>query len=245
MGRRHDRQSLLRRFPSRRLHLRHGRRQCPQAEPDHQHRHAHQAGHEAGRHDHRRFLSDRPVLPDQLTPSRFVMQTLCMTTQRRKEDTDAKGYCHLPFLRRCGPCAFALRFLSVDAIAILGVGCRGTSIKTYPISGKVEVKDGDVAMLTGSSVQLVQEGDETIRPYGDINASGNFTVKVLYKGDILQGAPAGKYKARIMLGDESNEGVPSRKGKGNVIHPRFLEFDKSGLSIAVPSSDYTVSLSKK
>jgi len=168
-----------------------------------------------------------------------------MTTQRHKEDNDAKEYFHVPFLRLCRPCAFALKFLTVGAIAILGVGCGGPSIKTYPVSGKVEVKDGDFAMLTGSSIQLVQEGDETIRPYGDINASGNFTVKTLYKGDIVQGAPAGKYKARIMLGDESNEGVPSRKGKGNVIHPRFLEFDKSGLSIAVPSSDYTVSLSKK
>jgi len=127
----------------------------------------------------------------------------------------------------------------------LSAGCSGPGIKTHPVSGKVEVKDGDVAMLAGSTVQLVQEADETIRPYGNIDASGNFTVKTPFKGEILQGAPAGKYKARLMLGDESDEGVPSRKGKGNVIHPRVLEFDKSGLSITVPSADYTVSLSRK
>jgi hypothetical protein len=125
------------------------------------------------------------------------------------------------------------------------IGCSGPAIKTYPLRGKVEVKDGDVAMLAGSSVQFVQEGDETIRPYGDISSSGDFTVKTLYKGEILEGLPAGKYKVRIALGDESNEGVPSRKGKGNVIHPRFLEFDKSGLSMTAPANDYTVSLSRK
>jgi len=124
-------------------------------------------------------------------------------------------------------------------------GCSSQGIKTYPVSGKVEVKDGDVAMLTGSTIQLVQEADDTIRPYGNLDASGNFTVKTLHKGEIAQGAPQGKYKARIMLGDESDEGVPSRKGKGNVIHPRFLEFNTSGLYLTVPSSDYTLSLSRK
>ncbi len=139
-----------------------------------------------------------------------------------------------------------LESAAIAALSLLLLfGCSGPAIKTHAVSGKVEVKDGDVAMLTGSTVQLVQEGDETIRPYGNIDASGNFTVKTVYKGEILQGAPAGKYKERLMLGDESDEGVPSRKGKGNVIHPRFLEFDKSGLSITVPSADYTVSLSRK
>jgi hypothetical protein len=128
-------------------------------------------------------------------------------------------------------------------VSLLFAGCSGQAGKTHPVSGKVEVKDGDVAMLTGSSVQLVQDADESIRPYGNIDASGNFTVKTLYQGNIVQGAPEGKYKARIMLADESDEGVPKRKG--NPIHPRYLDFQASGLSFTVPSSDYTVSLSRK
>jgi len=151
----------------------------------------------------------------------------------------------LAFLRLRGLCAFALRALLLTSVAILGIGCGKAGIKTHPVGGKVEVKDGNVAMLAGSTVQLVQDADETIRPYGNIDASGNFTVKTTYKGEVLQGAPEGKYKARIMLGDESDEGVPSRKGKGNVIHPRFLEFNTSGLSITVPSGDYTITLAKK
>jgi hypothetical protein len=52
-----------------------------------------------------------------------------------------------------------------------------------------------------------------------------------------------KYKARIVLADQSDEGVPKRKG--NPIHPRFLNFATSGLTFTVPSGDLTVSLSKK
>ena len=60
---------------------------------------------------------------------------------------------------------------------------------------------------------------------------------------MLLGAPAGKYKARIILGDESDEGVPKRKG--DPFHKRFLDFEKSKLSFTVPSGDYTVTVSKK
>jgi len=144
-------------------------------------------------------------------------------------------FCDLP--------ASVLKAILLMFAVVPGVGCKGAAIKTHPVSGKVEVKDGDVAMLTQSSIQFVQEGDETIRPYGNIDASGNFTVKTLYKGDIVQGAPAGNYKARIMLADESDEGVPKRKG--NPIHPRYLNFATSGLSVIVPSGDVKFSLSKK
>src|SRR5436190_24078519 len=82
-------------------------------------------------------------------------------------------------------------------------GCSGEKIKTHPVAGKVEIKDGDVAILTGSSVEFKHESDESFRPYGNIDSSGNFTAKTLYQGKMLLGAPAGKYKARIILGDES------------------------------------------
>ena len=123
------------------------------------------------------------------------------------------------------------------------VGCSAPSVKTHPVTGKVEIKDGDVAILTGSGVEFMHESDEFLRPSGNIDSSGNFTVKTLHQGEILVGAPEGKYKARIILGDESDEGVPKRKG--NVIHPRYLEFATSKLSFTVPGGDYTVTLSKK
>src|SRR5438105_5411280 len=124
-------------------------------------------------------------------------------------------------------------------------GCSSQTVKTYPVIGKVEIKDGDVAILTGSAVEFKHESDEFLRPSGNIDSSGNFTVKTLYQGQILPGAPEGKYKARIILGDESDEGVPKRKGKADVVHKRFLDFETSGLSFTVPAGDFKVAVSKK
>ena len=123
------------------------------------------------------------------------------------------------------------------------VGCSGPGVKTHPVNGKVEIKDGDASLLAGSGVELMHETDETLRPSGSIDASGNFLVKTVYKGEILEGAPEGKYKARIVLADPSDDGVPKRPR--NLLHPRYLDFEKSGLSLDVPGSEYKVSLSKK
>ena len=126
---------------------------------------------------------------------------------------------------------------------LLLVGCSSQSIKTHPVSGKVEIKDGDVAILTGSSVEFKHESDESFRPYGNIDSSGKFAVKTLYKGETLTGAPEGNYKARIILADQLDDGVPKRKG--DPIHRRYYEFDSAKLSVKVPSSDYNISVSKK
>jgi hypothetical protein len=128
------------------------------------------------------------------------------------------------------------------ALAVLA-GCTGNRIKTHPVRGKVELKDGDVAILTGSGVELMHEKDEFLRPSGKVAPDGSFTVMTLHQGQILPGAPEGQYKARIILGDESDEGVPKRKG--NPVHPRYLDFATSGLLFTVPSGDFTVPVSKK
>jgi len=122
-------------------------------------------------------------------------------------------------------------------------GCGSKGPKTHPVVGKVQIKDGDVAILTGSAVELKHESDEYLRPMGNIDSTGKFTVKTLIKGEILSGAPEGKYQARIILGDPSDEGVPKRKG--DPIHRRFFDFQTSGLAVTIPSSDYTISVSKK
>lgn len=136
-------------------------------------------------------------------------------------------------------CALAACLLTCLWLA----GCSDGGVKTHPVQGKVGLKDGDVALLTGSHVELRHETDETLRPSGKITAGGNFAVETLHQGQLLNGAPEGKYKARIILGDESDEGVPKRPA--NLLHKRFLDFDTSGISLAVPASNYTVQLSRK
>jgi hypothetical protein len=122
-------------------------------------------------------------------------------------------------------------------------GCSGQKIKTIPVAGTVEIKDGDVSLLTRSSIELKSDADESLRAIGNIDSAGKFEVKTRYQGELVPGAPEGKYKARIVLADPSDEGVPKRKG--NPIHQRFLEFETSGLVVTVPSGGYTVSLSRK
>jgi len=123
-------------------------------------------------------------------------------------------------------------------------GCGGGSpIKTRPVVGKVELKDGDIAILTSSSVELKSDADENLRPYGNIDATGKFVLKTLYQGQIVDGAPEGTYKVRIILADQSDEGVPKRKG--DPFHKKYLEFATSGLSLTVPSGDYAVTVAKK
>ncbi len=143
------------------------------------------------------------------------------------------------------PIGIAVRAWALWSIVglIVLTGCSGGGPKTHAVSGKVEIKDGDATILTGSNVEMMLETDETMRASGKIDSAGAYKVQTQHEGKILAGAPEGKYKVRIVLGDESDEGVPKRKG--NPIHPRFLDFATSGLSFTVPSGDYTVSLSKK
>jgi hypothetical protein len=122
-------------------------------------------------------------------------------------------------------------------------GCSDAKVKTHPVNGKIQLADGDVAVLEKSSVELMPDADSTMRPSGVIQRDGSFQIKTFHDGEFLVGAPEGGYKARIILADESDEGVPQRKG--DPIHRRFLDFQTSGLSITVPSSDVTLALSKK
>ncbi|HEY2413706.1 MAG TPA: hypothetical protein VGI40_15760 [Pirellulaceae bacterium] len=126
---------------------------------------------------------------------------------------------------------------------LLALGCSSSGIKTHTVAGKVEIKDGDAAILTGSTVELKHESDEAIRPYGNIDSNGKFALKTMVKGKLLSGAPTGKYQARIILADPSDEGVPKRNG--DPINKKYYDFATSGLTMAIPGGDYNVSLSKK
>jgi hypothetical protein len=127
--------------------------------------------------------------------------------------------------------------------AVMLCGCSSAGLKTYPVKGKVQIKDGDVALLTGGHIELKHDSDETLRPSGKITPDGDFAMETLHQGRVLPGAPEGSYKARIVLGDESDPGVPKRKR--DPVHRKFLDFETSGLSLKVPSGDYNVSLSQK
>lgn len=134
--------------------------------------------------------------------------------------------------------------MSLVGCFLILAGCSSAKIKTHPVQGKVTIQDGDVAILTGSHVELLApDGAAEKRASGVIAADGTFVLKTLYEGEVVAGAPEGEYKARIILGDPSDENVPKRSG--NPVHQRYLQFETSGLAMKVPSGEYSLSLSKK
>jgi hypothetical protein len=123
---------------------------------------------------------------------------------------------------------------TVGVLTLLGLtGCGGEELKTYPVSGKVVLADGDVQQLAGSYVEFMLESDPLMRASGTIGPDGRFEVETLYKGKVLKGAAEGKYQARIILSDDDG-GTPKRRSQ--LVHNRFLDFKTSGLSLTVPTS---------
>jgi len=133
---------------------------------------------------------------------------------------------------------------AITAMVLVGLaGCSRPAIKTHPIRGTLVLAGGDVKLLTGSFVEFMLESDPLVRASGKITPEGRFVMETIHKDQVLPGAIEGNYKARIVLADEDDEGVP--KGRGIPVHKRFLDFATSGLSFAVPAKgDITISVSK-
>jgi hypothetical protein len=130
------------------------------------------------------------------------------------------------------------------ATALALSGCSGSKLGTHAVAGQVTMQDGDVAALAASHVEFMQLADPLIRASGKISPDGRFVMETLHEGVVHKGVPEGKYKARIVLADEGDEGVPKRGGRSPV-HRRFLDFDASKLEFQVPGGDYTVKLTAK
>ena len=77
------------------------------------------------------------------------------------------------------------------SLALGCAGCSASKIKTHPVAGKVELSGGDVALLKGSSIELMQDADPTIRASGPLDNAGRFQVKTFHSGEFVSGAPAG------------------------------------------------------
>ncbi len=109
------------------------------------------------------------------------------------------------------------------------VGC-GPSLKTHSVKGQVVLKNGNIELLRESHVEFESETDSNVRGSGLIAADGRFRVEMLHKGTVLQGLPAGNYRARLVLSDET----PAVKHAN--IARRYLDFRTSSLAVIVPSS---------
>lgn len=115
------------------------------------------------------------------------------------------------------------------AAAVL-VGCS-SSEGLRPVTGTV-TGPGDVSVLAGSAVEIALETDPTVRASGTIEPDGRFTLDTLKGGQVQRGAPAGTYKARIVLGDDD---PALQKKAAKAVPAKYLKFETSGLTVRVPA----------
>jgi hypothetical protein len=123
-------------------------------------------------------------------------------------------------------------------IAALGIvvftGCGGSGVKTHPVAGKIEIPSGDIKPFTGHTVEVVLDSNPAVRAAGQIQEDGTFALETLQGGSVLKGAVEGTYKARIVLADDD---ISQRNLAAKAIPARYLQFEKSGLSLQVPTTE--------
>jgi hypothetical protein len=123
--------------------------------------------------------------------------------------------------------------LCAGAVALLGAGCSGeTGPKVYPVHGKVIFKGkGNMRQLLGGKVRLQSLADPSIAAVGEVEDDGVFSLGSFINEKALPGVPAGEYKARLELRVEDADTAPRSS-----IPAKYLDFNKSGLSLTVPTT---------
>jgi hypothetical protein len=123
--------------------------------------------------------------------------------------------------------------LLAGAVLVEAVGCGSSTLQTFPVSGKVVYKGkGNVSQLTGGKVRFRSVSDPNVTGVGEIEDGGAFTLGTYFQEKGLPGVPAGEYKARVEPPEDDDEGKPLR----GLLHPKYQDFDKSGLTFTVPVS---------
>lgn len=134
--------------------------------------------------------------------------------------------------------AFNFAELAFVLVAATGIvvfaGCGGSSVKTHPVAGKIEIPSGDIKPLAGHTVEVALDSNPAVRAAGQIQDDGSFQLETLQGGSILKGAVEGTYKARIVLADDD---IGQRNLAAKAIPSRYLQFEKSGLSLQVPATE--------
>jgi hypothetical protein len=148
------------------------------------------------------------------------------------------------------------RSLALMALCGVVVGCGGPNLE--PVTGRVQLTDGDVSALADSNVEFVSTTDSNIRSYGAIESDGSFAMQTRHAdGQSYFGVQEGNYKVRLILaGDFPSEliALPEQSDSDEApdidlrvrsrelqklklpVHVKFLNFETSGLTATVPTS---------
>jgi hypothetical protein len=133
----------------------------------------------------------------------------------------------------------------VGLLALAG-GCGQSGPKTYPVKGKVVVKNGDVKKLAGGYVRLQSVADPKLIGVGEIEEEGSFGIGAFIDGKPVGGLPEGEYRARVEppgfdRREENDDDKPPPPKKGDLL-PKYQAFDASGLTYTVKPGDNTITV---
>jgi hypothetical protein len=127
---------------------------------------------------------------------------------------------------------------------VFGVaGCRESGPRTFPVKGQVQLPGADIKVLAGHALQVIHDSQPDVQAYAEFKPDGSFELETYDKGQIRKGAIGGKYKARIILSDDSAE---TREQAARVVPSNYLQFDTSDLTLEVPAKgDVTLPLIRR
>ena len=133
--------------------------------------------------------------------------------------------------------AMVAAFLLIPMIAGCGGGAPTPPFKTFPVAGKVVYKGpGRVERLERGKVWFQSKSDPNITAVGSISDDGSFIMTTFSKGESWAGMPAGEYKVRL---------EPPPRDDGSLIHPNYLDYNRSGITVTLPvSGELTISVER-
>lgn len=132
---------------------------------------------------------------------------------------------------------FSLAMIPLLLGAVLGCGSKGPV--THRVKGKLELEGNPPEVLAGAIVEASLVSQPQVRAFGSLQPDGTFELETLHDGVIRRGALEGVYNARIVLPDDDAD---VRKRAAEAVAPRYLQFEKSGLTIDVPAQASLVTL---
>jgi hypothetical protein len=126
------------------------------------------------------------------------------------------------------PCSLPLLGSLFLGAVLAGCGSQPAGPDTIPTTGKlVFTKGGSVKRIFdregGIEFQSVEHPD--VRGLGTINEDGSFTLATLKDGVAKEGLVPGTHRVRLNLDDTAQR----------LVAPHFLSFEKSGITVQVPS----------
>lgn len=130
--------------------------------------------------------------------------------------------------------------LFVALLGSIAAGCSDGNPATYPVHGSVRFADGKP--LTKGTVEFeVMDHEMAITATGEISEEGTFQLGTFESDD---GAIAGRHRAVVVADHQIGTGAERPGLLPVLLHPRFRDFDTSGLEFEVKPEDneFTISV---